>query len=241
MRDHRRGAGAGAAAHAGGDEHHVRAGEVIADFVDHLLGGGAADLGLRAGAETFGDLHAHLDDALGLRQRQRLGVGIGDDEIDALQAGGDHVVDGVAAGAADPEHGDPRLQLADVGNFQIDAHGCLLFARTSAVAQRPSAAPPGFAGPPPALDGIVDGLRGSSEALAQPSSDPGDVAAGPCQSVPRLPRFEMFEMRHLRINQQTRRDGEGRALGHFRQAGNAERPADRNRPARYARRAPACR
>ena len=55
-RHHRRGAGAGAAAHAGGDEHHVGAGQVIADLVDHLLGGGAADIGLRAGAEAFGRL-----------------------------------------------------------------------------------------------------------------------------------------------------------------------------------------
>ena len=85
--DHRGGAGAGAAAHAGGDEHHVRAGEMVADLVDHLLGGGAPDLRLRAGAETFGHLHAHLDDALGLRHRQRLRVGIGDDEVDALQPG----------------------------------------------------------------------------------------------------------------------------------------------------------
>ena len=84
--DDRRGAGAGAAAHAGGDEHHMRAGEVIADLVDHLFGGGAADFGLRAGAETLGDLHAHLDDAFGLRHGQRLGVGVGDDELDALQA-----------------------------------------------------------------------------------------------------------------------------------------------------------
>ena len=127
--DHRRGAGAGAAAHAGGDEHHVRAGEVIADLVDHLLGGGAADVGLRAGAEAFGHLHAHLDDALGFRHGERLGVGVGDDEIDALEPGADHVVDGVAAGAADPEHGDPRLQLTDVGDFQVDGHGCLFFHR----------------------------------------------------------------------------------------------------------------
>ena len=84
-RDHRRGAGAGAAAHAGGDEHHVRAVQMIADLVDHLLGGGAADIGLRAGAEPFGDLHAHLDDALGLGHGERLGVGVGDDEVDALQ------------------------------------------------------------------------------------------------------------------------------------------------------------
>ena len=34
--DDRRRAGAGAAAHAGGDEHHVRAGEMIADLVDAL-------------------------------------------------------------------------------------------------------------------------------------------------------------------------------------------------------------
>ena len=52
--DDRRRAGAGAAAHAGGDEHHVRAGEVVADLVDHFFGGGAADIGLRAGAEALG-------------------------------------------------------------------------------------------------------------------------------------------------------------------------------------------
>ena len=124
-RDHRRSAGAGAAAHAGGDEHHVRACKMIADLVDHLFGGRAPDFGLRAGAEAFGDLHAHLDDALGLRHGQRLRVGVGDDEVAALQAGRDHVVDGVAAGAADTEHGDPRLEFPDVRHLQIDGHGCL--------------------------------------------------------------------------------------------------------------------
>ena len=131
LRDDRSGAGAGAAAHAGGDEHHVRAGEMIADLVDHLLGRGAPDVGLRAGAETFGDLDAHLDDALGLRHGERLRVGVGDDEVAAQQAGRDHVVDGVAAGAADAEHGDPRLELPDVGHFEIDGHGLpLVRART---------------------------------------------------------------------------------------------------------------
>ena len=83
-------------------------------------GRGGADFRLRAGAEALGDLGAHLDDALRLRHGQRLRVGVGDDEIDALQPGGDHVVDGVAAGAADAEHGDPRLQLADVRDVEID-------------------------------------------------------------------------------------------------------------------------
>src|SRR5215213_6386748 len=59
------GTGTGAAAHAGGDEDHVRTGELVADFVHDLLGRGAPDLRLRAGAETFRDLDAHLDDPLG--------------------------------------------------------------------------------------------------------------------------------------------------------------------------------
>ncbi len=127
FRDDRSSAGAGAAAHAGGDEHHMRAGEVIADFVDHLFRGGAADFGLGAGAETFGDLRTHLNDALGLRQRQRLRVGVGDDEVDALEAGRDHVVDGIAAGTANAEYGNPRFHLANVWDLQIDGHVVTFF------------------------------------------------------------------------------------------------------------------
>ena len=142
-RDDRRGAGAGAAAHAGGDEHHVRAVEVIADLVDRLFGGGAADLRLRAGAETLGDGDAHLDEPLGLGRGQRLGVGVGDHELAALQPGADHVVDRVAAGAADAEHGDLRLQFLDLGHFQIDCHGILVRLDP----YRPSARPAGLVRP----------------------------------------------------------------------------------------------
>ena len=127
--DDGRGAGAGSAAHAGGDEHHVDALEMVANLVDDLLRRGAPDLGLRAGAEALGDLHAHLDDALGLGQGQRLRVGVGDDEVDALQAGLDHVVDGIAARAAHTEHGDARLELADVGQGEVDRHGVPLYAK----------------------------------------------------------------------------------------------------------------
>ena len=88
-------------------------------------GRGRADIRLRTGAEALGDLGAHLDDALRLRHGERLRVGVGDDEIDALQSGGDHVVDGVAAGSADAEDGDARLQLADVRGSKIECHGCL--------------------------------------------------------------------------------------------------------------------
>ena len=118
-------AGAGAAAHAGGDEHHVGAGEMVANLVDHFLRRGRADIRLRARAEALRHLRAHLHDALRLRHRQRLRVGVGDDEIDALQPGSDHVVDGIAACATDAEDGDPRFQLADVRGCEIECHGCL--------------------------------------------------------------------------------------------------------------------
>src|SRR5271154_1560769 len=97
LRHHRRGAGSGAAAHARGNEHHVSAGQVVAGLVDHLFGGGAADIGLRTGAETFGHRHAHLDDAFGPSLAESLRIRVGDDEIDALEPGIDHVVDGVTA------------------------------------------------------------------------------------------------------------------------------------------------
>jgi hypothetical protein len=57
---------------------------VLADLLQHLLGGRAADIGIRAGAESFGHLHAHLNDAPGFRHCERLGVSIGDDKIDPL-------------------------------------------------------------------------------------------------------------------------------------------------------------
>ena len=121
--DDRSGAGAGAAAHAGGDEAHVRAFERGEDFVDRLFGGGAADLGPRAGAETLGDLEAELDAAIGGRVVERLGIGVGDDEVDALDVGAHHVGDGVPARAADADHADPRTKLVDLGPDEIDAHG----------------------------------------------------------------------------------------------------------------------
>ena len=120
--DDRRSAGAGAAAHAGGDEAHVRAFERALDLVERLFGGGAADLGPRAGAEALGDLEAELDAAVGGRGVERLGVGVGDDEVDALDVGAHHVGDGVAAGAADADDADPRAKLVDFRPDEIDAH-----------------------------------------------------------------------------------------------------------------------
>ena len=80
-----------------------------------------------------GHLGAHLDDALGLRHGERLCVGIGDDELDALQPGRDHVVDGIAAGSADPKHDNARLHLANIGGV---GHFCLTVLRQSGMRGR---------------------------------------------------------------------------------------------------------
>ena len=104
---------------------------MVADLVDHLFSGCPPDVGLRSGAEALGHLHAHLDDTLGFRHRERLSIGVGDHEIDALQAGGDHIVHRIATRATDTEHGYAGFKFTDVGNIQIDGHDCLLFvART---------------------------------------------------------------------------------------------------------------
>ena len=105
------------------------------DRVKNLLGSGAADVGLRTRAETSCRPHTHLDDLFGAgaRHGERLSVGVGDDEVDALEPGVDHVIDGVATRAADTEDGDPRLQFADVEFLRVDVHGLpLLTARAGA-------------------------------------------------------------------------------------------------------------
>ena len=117
-----RGAGAGAAAHAGGDEDHVRAFEVRMDFVGGFLGGVHADFGVGAGAQALGDGLAQLDAAVGLGERQVLRVGVGDDELDPFEAGVDHVVDGVAACPADAEDDDTGLQFRGLRPHQRERH-----------------------------------------------------------------------------------------------------------------------
>ena len=103
------------------------AAEMIKDLVDALFSGRTADFRLRSGAKTFGHGSTKLDDPFGLGHGQCLGVGIGDDEVDALQPCIDHVVDGISAAAADAEHCDARLQLGDVRLLQIDGHGTRSF------------------------------------------------------------------------------------------------------------------
>src|SRR5271169_401268 len=193
---------------------------MIADLIDHFLCRGCADIGLRAGPEPLGDLGAHLDDALGLRHGQRLRVGIGDDEIDALQSGGDHVVDGIAAGPAYAEYRDPRLQLANVRDVEIDSHGCLSITRALV---RPGRRPR-------ELVKVEWAGKDSSEALTKPSSDFSEIAVSPCSELPRMPRFDVFKMSVLGIDQEPGGNREGRALRLVGQPAEAERATDSDRP-----------
>ena len=106
--DDRRSAGAGAAALAGGDEHHVRALERLLDLVVALLGGGEADVRVGARAEALRQLRADVELDVGVGHQQRLVVGVDADELDALEAGVDHPADGVGAAAADADDLDDR-------------------------------------------------------------------------------------------------------------------------------------
>ena len=88
----------GAAAHAGGDEHHVRALEGLLDLVAVLVRRLACP---RPGSAPAPSPRVSLRPDLDLDRREAvpelLRVGVHDDELDALHAGGDHPVDRVAS------------------------------------------------------------------------------------------------------------------------------------------------
>jgi hypothetical protein len=59
--------------------------------------------------------------------RERLGIGIDGDELDAADALANHVVDGVAARAPDAEHFDDRALVGGIDQFfnPFDRHDVL--------------------------------------------------------------------------------------------------------------------
>src|SRR5262245_7727605 len=63
------------------------------------------------------------------------------------------------------------------------------------------------------------------EALAKPSSHPREITFRPGHELSRAPRFELFEMRHLGVDQEPGRDRECRTFGSLGQSRDAERPA----------------
>ena len=71
-----------------------------------LLGGLAADLRIGARAETLGEHRADVDLHGGVGERELLRVGVDREELDAADAGLDHPVDRVDAGATDADDAD---------------------------------------------------------------------------------------------------------------------------------------
>ena len=67
----------------------------------------------------------------GLRQLQRLAVGVGGDELHALHAGGDHAIDGVAAAAAHADDFDLRAARNFVVILNADFFGLIHRHRSS--------------------------------------------------------------------------------------------------------------
>ena len=108
LRNHRRGARAGAAAGAGRDEHHVGAAQHGLDLVVLLARRLAAELRVGSRAEPAGDRVADVQGRRRGRGLQRLQIGVDRDELDALDVGLDHAVDGVDAGTADADDADHR-------------------------------------------------------------------------------------------------------------------------------------
>jgi len=106
LRNHGRGAGAGAPAHAGGDEQHVAALDQLDDPIAILHCRLTAHLGVGARAQALGDVAADLQRGAHLGVLERLRVGVDADEIDALETGLHHVRDRVAAAAAHAQHLD---------------------------------------------------------------------------------------------------------------------------------------
>src|SRR5215813_14616777 len=121
--DNRGRAGTRAAAHACGHEHHVGAVEQLQDLRQRFFRRLASDLRSRSRTEALGDGDAELHATIGQGWAERVGVGIGDDELDAFQGRADHVVDGIAARTTDADDGDTRLNLRLLlGEAEVDGH-----------------------------------------------------------------------------------------------------------------------
>ena len=90
-------AGAGAAAHTGGDEHHIGAFQDLGDGRAALLGGLLADLRLGACAHAAGQLLADLHLILADRLIQVLLIGVHGHKLHAVHTGTDHTVNNIIA------------------------------------------------------------------------------------------------------------------------------------------------
>ena len=107
LRHDRGGAGAGSAAHAGGDEHQISALEGLLQLCPGFLGGLLADHRIATGPQAAGELLTQLGAVVGGGLEQGLGIGVKHPITHALQVGRDHAVDRIAATTPHADHLNP--------------------------------------------------------------------------------------------------------------------------------------
>ena len=122
LSNNRRSACASAAAHTSSDENHVHAVERIIDFLDSFLRSSPSNFRASACTQTTCNIRPKLDALFRQARGQCLRVGIGSDEVNAFNLRIDHIRNGVAARAANPDNRDFGAQLISRGRSNIDAH-----------------------------------------------------------------------------------------------------------------------
>src|SRR6185295_7925477 len=108
--DDRRSAGARAAAKPSRNKNHVRAFKYFDDLVSVFKGGFASDVRICSRTQSLREPAAELYLDWRLGSLQRLKVGVGNEEFNALDAGLDHAVDSIAAATADADHFNARTK-----------------------------------------------------------------------------------------------------------------------------------
>ena len=111
--DDRRCAGAGTAAHPGGDKDHVRAFQDLVKVLDRFSRCLLPLLRVAPGSQSPSRFFADVDASRCVRQEQGLGISVDGDKINATNVRLDHAINGVAAAAAHANHPNPGkiLQL----------------------------------------------------------------------------------------------------------------------------------
>ena len=90
----------------------------LGDALAILDGRLPADCRIGAGAEPLGEVCAQLQNGARTGLLEGLRVGIGDNELHAFEFGADHVLDGIAAAAADADHLDHGLFAVAIHQFK---------------------------------------------------------------------------------------------------------------------------
>ena len=116
----------GAAAHAGGDKHHVGADQTLANLIFTFQRGVASHFRLGTGAEAASPFRTDLNLIRRLGPLECLHIRIRGHEIDPAQSAGDHRIDGVAPRSSDTDHFDAngRLRHATTAQHRSRASGC---------------------------------------------------------------------------------------------------------------------